>query len=440
MDPQHKYLTPKPPPRKAVMTDDCATTRKDISAQVCAQLLGMVKYGANRANKSFQDLSQAASTTSAENSKEQIRKPGLAFRQSSLMAVFHRLRGTRSAEYRRESTTANSFLHHGKASGSTSRLLKPFQRSTKSADGGRSTSNMSPSRAPAAAGPARESLPARQVSPQKVFPDSHVHTTQPDPIPSKLNIAPPNTPIPSTKETSGSEKSSPSRDEAERPSGLLSIPKSDIAPSEIWTPCDCRICQPPDRRELRVSTDLDPHTRSSQNIDQMLPTAGGYTRHTSLDELRDGIRSPGLGVNTARSGSSSPNYLSEPDSPLPSDLDRQLVSTKDGSLPGGAAKDHDYPPWHTRTMADRRYDDARSLDRPSPQPFFAGYSLPQSEHGSALSIKQPQSNQFQHIRPNPFHSTNNENNIQVLENSPTFCMTALEELVDDLGYLGQAII
>ena len=422
------------------MTDDCATTRKDISIQVCAQLLGMVKYGANRANKSFQDLPQAASTPSAETSKERIRKPGLAFRQSSLMAVFHRLRGTRSAEYRRESTTANSFLHHGKASGSTSRILKPFQRSTKSADGGRSTSNMPPSRAPAEAVIARDPLAARQISPQKVFPDSYVHTRQPDPVPSKLNIAPPNTPTPSTNETSGSGIGSPSQDEAKWPSGPLSIPKSDIAPSEVWSPCDCRICQPPDKRDLRVSTDFDGRTRSSQNIDQTLPNAGGYTRHSSLDELRDGFYSPGLGVITSRSGSSSPSYLSEPESPIPPNLDRQQISTKDGSLPGGAPEDHDYPPWHTHTMTDGRYDDARSLDKPSPQPFFAGYSLPQSEHASASTIKQPQLNPFQNLNSNPFHNSNDGNNIQVLDNSPTFRMTALEELVDDLGYLGQAII
>ena len=433
LDPKHKYLTPRPLTCKPVLTDDCASARKDISVQVCAQLLGMVRYGANRANKSSQELPQAVSTPLGEANKERTRTPGLSFRQSSLMAVFHRMRGTKSAEYRRESNTANSFLHRGKVPGSTSATLKKSKRSTKSADDLRSTSHNTPSRATTAAVLGRNPLPPGQIMSQKVLPDSYVYTTQPTPTPAKLNMAPPNTPIPSEYERSGSGMCSPSQAEATRPSFSSSIPESDIVPS------DSRIHQTSNERKPSISTESDPHTRNPETMEQTLPIAGEYTRHSSLDELRDGIYSPGLRVNSIRSGSSSPCHLSEPESPLSPDLDQHQIPIKDGSFTDGTPEDHDTP-WHMRTMAGGRYDDTRPLDKPSPQPFFAGYSLPQSEHASALTIKQPQLNPFQNYNSNPFHNSNDRNGIEIKDSSPTLRMTALEELVEDLGYMGQAII
>lgn len=428
LDPQHRYLTPRPPTRKPVLLDDCTSARKDISVQVCAQLLGMVRFGANRANTSSQEPPQAVPTSSGDTSKGRMRLPNLSLRQSSLMAVFHRMRGTKSAEYRRDSNTANSLLYYAKAPGSTSRILNPFERSTKSADDGRSTSSRTTSRAKVLA---RDSSPAMQIFQPKVFPNSSAYTTKPDPMPAKLNVAPPNTPIRSKHKKSESWVSSPSQDEAIRPSTPSNIPRSGIVPSELWSPCDSRVYRPSDKRKSKVSTESDPHTRSLRNTATTLPIAGGYTRRSSLDEFRDGIHSPSLGVITDRSDASSPCYLSEPDSPLSPDLDLQQLSIKDGSITHSAHEDYDCPPWHTRAMAG---------GKPSPQPFFAGYSLPQSEHASTLTIKQPQLNPFQSLDSNPFHNSNDEHNIQVLDSPPTFRTTALEELVDDLGYLGQAII
>ena len=437
LDPQHKYLTPRPPTPKPVLTDDCATARKEISAQVCAQLLGMARYSANRANKSLQELPQAVPIPSGEASKEPRRVPSLAFRQSSLMAVFHRLRGTKSAEYRRESNTANSFQHHGKGPASMRKFLKPFERSTKSADGGRSTSKITSSHAKLLA---RDNLLALPSSRHTVFPSLYAYPTKPDLIPGKLNVAPPNTPLPSKSKRSEFGASSSSQAEEIQSNTPKRNPGSGIVPSESWNLYDNQTCQPPDERKPKVSTGSDPYTRSSRAKERTLNIAEAYTRQSSLDELRDGAHSPGLGVMTVRSGSSSPRCLSEPGSPFSPDLDHQQISIKDGSVADGAFEDHDCPAWHTHALADRRYDNTRSLDRPSPQPFFAGYSLPQPEHSSALTIKQPQLNPFRNLNSNPFHNGHGEHNIQVLDSSPPFRMTALEELVDDLGYLGQAII
>ena len=78
---------------------------------------------------------------------------------------------------------------------------------------------------------------------------------------------------------------------------------------------------------------------------------------------------------------------------------------------------------------------------PLSSPHFSGYSPSEADHGSMLTIKEPHRTSFE---PPGFRSPLQQNNSQIRveawNDGTKHPATALEELIDDLGYLGKLII
>ena len=173
---------------------------------------------------------------------------------------------------------------------------------------------------------------------------------------------------------------------------------------------------------------------------------GPYSQERSLassDDIQE-IFSPGLAASTIQTDAMSPCHLSQPISPLRSDFGEALSDLRN---------DH-----HSQTCSmnlagdfDKLYlhptCEPSSITQPTPQRSsggFEGYSLREEEQSSVLTLRNlPASTSKSPSGESPFshqgsqdlvHSWNDGSEHR-LDN-----MTALDELVEDLGYLGEMIV
>ena len=75
----------------------------------------------------------------------------------------------------------------------------------------------------------------------------------------------------------------------------------------------------------------------------------------------------------------------------------------------------------------------------APLSGFQGYSLPQDEQGSMHTLRKPASVTSFHTDHRLHHQPSSEDLVQSWNDGSEHRVTALEELVDDLGYLGAFI-
>ena len=164
--------------------------------------------------------------------------------------------------------------------------------------------------------------------------------------------------------------------------------------------------------------------------------------------------SPCLASNTTHSGPMSPYHLSQPETPAMSDFGDELSPTLHDSesptqLGTCTSSDFDLP-------LSRYSSIAGSPNLPRPQQGggtytshttfrgFQGYSLPDHDQASVLTIRKPPSlATFKKIEgPSPFitQQKSKQDLVHSWNDGSEHHMTALGELVDDLGYLGKLII
>lgn len=142
--------------------------------------------------------------------------------------------------------------------------------------------------------------------------------------------------------------------------------------------------------------------------------------------------SPCLASNTTYSGPMSPYRLSQPETPIMSDFDESDVVWKRDSLPISDEFDMEQPsrppPPPPRTHNDAAFPTNKG---------FQGYSLPTVDHQSSSTVRKLPSTTPVHIGLN--HRSSKQSLVHSWDDGGEHRMSALQELVDDMGYLGDLI-
>lgn len=143
-------------------------------------------------------------------------------------------------------------------------------------------------------------------------------------------------------------------------------------------------------------------------------------------------------VTTSDYGQLSPYQLSQLDSPSVRDFEAETDIT--GQSTSGT-RDHSFDSFSKPAQTEEQ--DTWELHE-TPRVFaggFQGYSLPEDEHASATTLRKHPSTIFS---PASHETTSNNQNtnelIQSWNDGSHHPMSALQELVEDLGYLGQVIV
>lgn len=169
-------------------------------------------------------------------------------------------------------------------------------------------------------------------------------------------------------------------------------------------------------------------------------------RSTSSLESVQEIFSPDLVASTVQTGPISPCHLSQPISPLKSDFGESLLGSRDNYksevLPKNTNNDLEefqlqlQTPLVVSSIALCSTHHCSSLG-------FAGYSLSDEEHSSVLTLRNLPGTASKSPSGDPPFSQQDSKDIVHSWNDGSehrINMTALEELVEDLGYLGEMII
>lgn len=154
--------------------------------------------------------------------------------------------------------------------------------------------------------------------------------------------------------------------------------------------------------------------------------AGSVSSYTT-----NNIFSPGLASSSVYTGGMSPFHLSQPGTPTISDFGED-------ALGGGQSSDTNYcnipetqGPWDTFTsvLSTRAYAG------------FQEYSLSETDQASVLTVRKDPNDSLESSRfGNSYGQHSGKDLVHSWNDGSEHRMTALEELVDDLGYLGELII
>ncbi|KAL8907252.1 MAG: hypothetical protein Q9171_005939 [Xanthocarpia ochracea] len=142
-------------------------------------------------------------------------------------------------------------------------------------------------------------------------------------------------------------------------------------------------------------------------------------------------------MNTTLAGQLSPHRLSQPESPSVRDFEEIWESESQPQYTSQSISSKG-PPFLAEPIFDPELGSLQMRQLSSPE--FQGYSLPDAEHASALTlIKLPSTVSMPARNRSP--SSDNHCFVQSWnDGSGQRHLTALDELVDDLGYLGQIIV
>ena len=149
---------------------------------------------------------------------------------------------------------------------------------------------------------------------------------------------------------------------------------------------------------------------------------------SSSSHFSNDMCSLSFGPSTDPTGSTSPRRSSKSGSPMSGDQRRNISWIDD--RPDASIAYTVYQPTETSQLGLR-----------VPSPHFSGSSLPEADHDSMLTIKQHPSS---HFEPpgfrSPLHQNDSQVRVQAWNDGTKHPTTTLEELIDDLGYLGKLII
>lgn len=166
-------------------------------------------------------------------------------------------------------------------------------------------------------------------------------------------------------------------------------------------------------------------------------------RSISSSENAHEIFSPNLAASTVQTDAMSPYHLSQPTSPLRSDSGEGLQDLRDDYTSETQSKnlDGDFEKLHVQP-----YGEQYSIT--SHQPLyrssggFEGYSLPEEEQSSVLTLRTFPIATFKSPNGDSLFSQQGSKDLVHSWNDGSehrIHMTALDELVEDLGYLGEII-
>ena len=379
LDPHHKYRALKPTYHETTPADGGLADRPFPVTTDHPRSSGSMESLAANKNKRCQGILLGVPRSSWKTGIERLHSSVRAFRKSSVISVFHRMRGTKSAEYQRggKGTVSHVTVKGGRT---------PYtgKRATQSAN---STSSPIYSKG----------LPATSTA----------STTQP-----RTELMQP--------------FHGPAIVAAADSKRMQCMPaKFDVPPN---TPARRRICGNGDTARNSLQLPL-----------------GTHAGQPSIDEPTDEHIPPSLGPSTVRSGSLSPCCTSEPQSPIWPNFDQlhrlsgKEPETSDVFLmdgPGYLCENLTSQPMNIQSSSK---DTAKRES--IAQACFLGYNIPLNKQQSFSTLESQQLD-ISEADESEFLSYNHHLHnarVEAWNNGITHQMTALEELVNDLGYLGKAI-
>ncbi|KAL8782202.1 MAG: hypothetical protein Q9213_005604 [Squamulea squamosa] len=137
-------------------------------------------------------------------------------------------------------------------------------------------------------------------------------------------------------------------------------------------------------------------------------------------------------TNSFLDGQLSPQYLSQPESPSIRDFE-EVWEWDSNSHGANSSVDYERPPIIAETVSSHEVDLLQPPQLPSPG--LEGYMLPEAEQASTLTLHKLPSTVFSPVQEDSPKSNNNRFVQSWSDGSDPRRLTALDELVDDLGYL-----
>ena len=182
------------------------------------------------------------------------------------------------------------------------------------------------------------------------------------------------------------------------------------------------------------------HSTSAHNADE--PTFA-YAESSAFSYATSDIFSPCLASNTTASGNMSPMYLSQPETP-------QMSVFGNDAMAWPYNPDLNVEPEYPLHSDDQSWPRPPS-QAPPPPPLpsgnqaeaaglgFQGYSLPSQAQASNVTIKTLPNLDLNDADRGLGHGASKQHLIQSWDDGSGHRMSALAELIDDLGYLGELI-
>ncbi|KAL8901987.1 MAG: hypothetical protein Q9207_004930 [Kuettlingeria erythrocarpa] len=199
----------------------------------------------------------------------------------------------------------------------------------------------------------------------------------------------------------------------------------------------------------RASSPLVLPIQSNAQSKEALPL--GTAAAVNSNGLRRATRPPSLlhddrktletfyAASSSCGGQLSPYYLSQPETPSVRDFE-EAWGSESQTRAGSQDLSLQSPSRASQPLANHEghLPALELLQMPQlPSPGFQGYSLPEQNRGSSLTLRKPASATLDTVQP----LSNNEQLVHSWnDGSGHPHLTSLDELIDDLGHLGQAIV
>jgi len=183
----------------------------------------------------------------------------------------------------------------------------------------------------------------------------------------------------------------------------------------------------------------DPNTSQTSDLDT-IATASSLTNSSRVSYSASENFSPYVTSNTTHSGAMSPMHLSQPETPVMSDYEEDISPLRrdlDQPFEIGLSAYHEYEHFHVRQPSRAAPPPPSSTcEHEAGVPAvggFQGYSLPEIDQGSALTLRKAPSTNFKS------NDGGSQDLVQAWNDGSKHRMSALGELVNEMGYLGQLI-
>ena len=443
LDPHQKYRALRPLSYKLALTKSDMTSPKSPSEQICTQVAPSEMHRSDHENMPFPRFYQVPSDLSGVKGVTRPTSSNLLSRGFTLMTIFHRIRGTRSAGYSRGGQETHSPQESG---GELSELVPRKPVSLERA--------MESGKSSVLAGHVSLATPTNLLArPQALKPrcaesigvkkGKESHHAQERRVPTKTEV-PPNTalrydyritPLGTSFEQQGLQHTDQS--------ASLKVPDpfrdtQDATNSQTLDLLNDEFCQLLDAQGSRLSNPGTALTRKASSTN-------GYVKQCLSTELPNEVFSMSLGYSLSSNGSSSPRDLPESDLSLSPCVEHRYKvfnyerNPDDATITG---EKHARPGPHGPIQAAKVLPIAAVRGESFSSGCFSEHNLPPVEQVSALTAKLSQKTPYASRDSSSTFLDHNARNDRILvwNGESKQHLTATEELADDLGYLGEVII
>ena len=180
------------------------------------------------------------------------------------------------------------------------------------------------------------------------------------------------------------------------------------------------------------------HDESRPPYDEVDCGAQSFSGSDSSSYSTSNLFSPGLAPGSVYTDAMSPYHLSQPDTPSISEFGGDFLETRiDSNFEPHVTLFNIDGPKNVRIGSTANLHDTQYPELDG----FQGYSLSETEQASVLTLRKSSSDTLEsHGGGSPFGKQGSKDLVHSWNDGSEHRITALEELFDDLGYLGEMIV